>query len=233
MKTIGMLGGTGWASTISYYQMINESVGKRLGGYHSAKILLKSIDYHEISNNYGVNHKKIEDLLKEELEVLIKLNPDCFIICNNTLHKYYDLIQDELAPKIPIFHAVHLVAEDLLEKGYKNILLLATKFTMEDGFFAKILEEKGITVTIPHPEERLQMTIIHSELKQNNITDTAKNYFSSLIKKYGYLDAVVLGCTEYPFVVNMESSVIPIINPVELQVEKIVDFALEDKLKRL
>ena len=231
MKTIGMLGGTGWSSTISYYKMINEAVGKRLGGYHSAKILLKSIDYHEILSNYGINHGKIASLLKEELEGLVKLNPDCFIICCNSLHKYYDLIQEDLAPKIPIFHAVHLVAENLLKKGYKNVLLLATQFTMEDGFFAKILEKKGITVTIPNMEERKQMSAIHNELMKDNITNTAKNYFSSLIKKYDYLDAVVLGCTEYPLIVNKENSVLPILNPVEQQVEKIVDFALEEKVR--
>jgi aspartate racemase len=88
MKTIGLLGGTGWSSTIGYYTMLNELVGKRLGGYHSAKILLQSIDYHDIMSNYGKDPKKIEDILLEELLNLIALNPDCIIICCNSLHKY-------------------------------------------------------------------------------------------------------------------------------------------------
>ena len=96
MKTIGLLGGTGWSSTIGYYTMLNELVGKHLGGYHSAKILLKSIDYHDIMSNYGKAPEKIADVLLEELLDLISLNPDCIIICCNSLHEYYDLIKSHI-----------------------------------------------------------------------------------------------------------------------------------------
>jgi aspartate racemase len=117
MKTIGLLGGTAWSSTIGYYQMLNELVGERLGGFHSAKILLKSIDYHEIRSNYGKDHEKIALLLQKELAELIALKPDCMIICCNSLHKYYDMIKDNLKSTIPVFHALDLVAQYANERN--------------------------------------------------------------------------------------------------------------------
>lgn len=226
MKTIGMLGGTGWSSTIEYYRIINEMVGARLGGYHSAEILLKSIDYHGIMSNYGKDHLAVAQLLKQELEGLIALRPGCIIICCNSLHKYYDQIKYELKSDIPVMHAIELVAEHLLKIGQKSALLLATKFTMEDGFFAQILESKGIAVTIPEQSERNKMQEIHTELMHNKVTKESCDYFAALIGKYRDCGNVILGCTEYPLVVNQDNSPLPIINPVDLQAQAAVDYAL-------
>src|ERR1700688_986512 len=157
MKTIGLLGGTSWSSTIDYYTLLNQLVHQRLGGFHSAKIILKSIDYHDISSNYGKDDAKIADLLLEELLDLISLNPDCILICCNSLHKFYDMIKAHVYTDIPVFHAVELVAEHSKKQNYKKVLLLATKFTMEDGFFAKILQNSGIDVIIPNQEQRDEM----------------------------------------------------------------------------
>ncbi len=228
MKTIGMLGGTGWSSTVGYYQLLNELVNQRMGGYHSAKIVLKSIDYHDIMSTYGNDHEKTAQTLHHELLQLIALKPDCIIICCNSLHKYYDMIKGYLKSTIPVFHAVKLVAQHAQKNGYKNILLLATQFTMEDGFFAKTLEQHDINVTIPNQEQRAAMQKIHSELMINKVTSESKAYFSSLIAAHKNLDAVVLGCTEYPLVVNQDNSVLPIINPVQLQAITAVNFALQD-----
>ncbi|MBX9578513.1 MAG: aspartate/glutamate racemase family protein [Chthoniobacterales bacterium] len=109
MKTIGLLGGVSWSSTIIYYKILNELVQERLGGQHSAKILLKSIDYHEIQSAYGKDHDRVAALLEEELRGLIALKPDCILICCNTLHKYYDMIKERLVTNIPVFHALDLV----------------------------------------------------------------------------------------------------------------------------
>lgn len=227
MKTIGLLGGTGWSSTLGYYALLNTLVEERLGGYHSAKILLKSIDYHDIMTNYGKSHEAVAQCLQQELQGLIEVKPDCLIICCNSLHKYYDLIKSELKSDIPVMHAIELVAHHLKENGQKKVLLLATQFTMEDGFFAKILEREGIAVIIPELEERQKMQAIHSELMVNKITQEAKDYFSNLIKKHESLDAVILGCTEYPLLVTCENSVLPIVDPVYLQAIKAVDYALD------
>ena len=232
MKTIGLLGGTGWSSTIGYYTLLNEKVAQRLGGYHSAKIILKSIDYHDIMSTYGQDHAVTAGILKTELLELIKLNPDCIMICCNSLHKYYDMIKADLNSKIPIFHAVDLVAQHIKKQNYNKVLLLATKFTMEDGFFAKKLEDNGITVVIPNLEERNAMQKIHSELMQNSVSQESRNYFGALIAKHNDCDAVVLGCTEYPLVVNQSNSILPIIDPVQLQTSAAVDFALNDTLPK-
>jgi aspartate racemase len=228
MKTIGLLGGTGWSSTIGYYKLLNEMVNQRLGGQHSAKILLKSIDYHDIKSNYGKDHEKVSQLLQQELSELITLNPDCIMICCNTLHKYYDIIKDQLNSRIPVMHAVDLVTQHIKKQGYKRILLLATKFTMEDDFFAKKLEHAGAEVTVPNPDERKEMAMIHDQLMQDVVTTEAKNYFQTLIHKHNNLDAVVLGCTEYPLLVDQAISPLPLINPVYLQAESAVDFALSE-----
>lgn len=227
MKTIGLLGGTGWSSTISYYTLLNELVNQRLGGYHSAKILLKSIDYHDIMSNYGKGHETLAQLLKEELSGLIQLKPDCIIICCNSLHKYYDMIANELESDIPVMHDVELVAQHIKLQQFKKVLFLATKFTMEDGFFTSHLEHNSIETIIPNQAERDEMHRIHDELMQNTVSEKSKAYFSNLIIKYKDADAVVLGCTEYPLVVNTNNSALPIINPVYLQAVSAVDYACE------
>lgn len=226
MKTIGLLGGTGWSSTIVYYKLLNELVAERLGGFHSAKILLKSIDYHTIMTNYGKNHSAIAATLKQELADFLTLKPDCLIICCNSLHKYFDMIKHELDLTVPVFHAVELVAEHLSQNNQENVLLLATKFTMEDSFFANILERHGIHVVIPNQAQRNDMQTIHNDLMQNIVTENAKNYFAALIQEHNQLDTVILGCTEYPLVVNKTSSVLPIVDPVVLQATYAVDYAL-------
>ncbi len=227
MKTIGLLGGTGWSSTINYYKILNELVNERLGGYHSAKIILKSIDYHEIMSDYGKDHAKTAKLLRGELSGLIGLKPDCMMICCNSLHKYYDIIKDDLNTEIPVMHAIDLVAQYSKELGYKKTLLLATKFTMEDGFFADKLEKMGMEVTIPELSERNEMQKIHNELMQNIVTEKSRNYFRDLIKSNSNLDSVILGCTEYPMVVDDSNSILPITDPVKIQAKYAVDFALK------
>lgn len=231
MKTIGLLGGTGWSSTIGYYKLLNELVHKRLGGYHSAKILLKSIDYHDIMSNYGKSPEKIADILHTELMELMSLNPDCIIICCNSLHKYYDMVKYDLYPDrdIPVFHAVELVAQNIKQQNFNKVLLLATKATMEDGFFAKILQDQGIEVIIPDISQRDAMQKIHSqELMNNVVTLQSKNYFADIIKQHSECQAVVLGCTEYPLLISEQNSALPIIDPVQLQCTAAVNFALQD-----
>lgn len=226
MKTIGLLGGTGWSSTIGYYKLLNELVNERLGGYHSAKILLKSIDYHDIMTNYG-NHERVSELLKTELNELFSLKPDCVLICCNSLHKYYDLIKTQLNSTIPVMHAVELIAKYAKMKNFNRVLLLATKFTMEDGFFENILKKYCLTVIVPDAKERVQIHQYHNELMQNTVTESAKQYFNQLIEKYSTdIDAVILGCTEFPLVVNQNTFAVPVIDPVYLQAEEAVNYSL-------
>lgn len=226
MKIIGLLGGTGWSSTIEYYKVINQLANEKLGGFHSAKILLKSIDYHDIITRYGQEPSEISVLLKNELTELLELQPDSFMICCNTLHKYYDLIASELNVTIPIFHAITLTQQYIKTKNYRKVLLLATKFTMEDGFFSDKLEQQNITVVIPDQMERNEMQNIHNDLMKNIVTETAKHFFKSLITKYQELDAVVIACSEWGLVINSNDSQLPIIDTVNLQCIAAVEYAL-------
>ncbi len=228
MKTIGLLGWAPWASTITYYKLLNEMVNERLGGDHNARILLRSIDYHEIKSNYAKDHQHVADLVEEELQGLIALKPDCILICNNTLHKYYDIIKGRLASTIPVFHATELVAQELHQKNYQHVLLLATKNTLEDGFFARKLEGADLHVTIPNEKERLEIHhIINRELVKNEVSEESKKFFSELIHSYHTLDAVVLGCTELPLAVQQGNSVLPVINSIFLQCKTAVEYALQ------
>lgn len=233
MKTIGMLGGTGWSSTIDYYKQINMGVNARLGGYHSAKLLLKSVDYHAIMSNYGKDAMAVARALKQELQGLLDLKPDCFMICCNSLHKYFSMIKDEMDIQIPMLHALDLVAQDMHQQGRQHALLLATKFTMEDGFFARHLEATGLRVTVPNAAERAHIQAIHDDLMQNVVTMEARTYFSTLISnyasQYNELDTVILGCTELPMAIDASNSVLPLIDPVRLQSAAAVAFALADK----
>jgi len=228
MKTIGLLGGVGWASTITYYKTLNELVQERLGGYHSAKILLKSIDYHEIQSNYGKNHDRVAALLEEELRGLIALKPDCILICCNTLHKYYDMIKERLCSDIPVFHALEVVVQELQRRNCQKVLLLATKNTLEDGFFEKKLEASNINVTIPNEAEREEIRKIHNELMQDIVNEKSKKFFQNLIQSHRDLDAVILGCTELPLAIDQKNSVLPIIDPIILQTSAAVDYSLAD-----
>lgn len=226
MKTIGLLGGAAWFSTIEYYRNINQMVYNRLGGYHSAKILLKSIDYHDIKINYGKNNELVGNLLKAELIDLLHLNPACLIICCNTLHKYYDLFKKDLELRIPLFHAIEVTGEYIKKQNYTKVLFLATKFTMEDGFFSDALTQRGITVTIPTEIDRNEIQKIHSELTQSILSGYAKKYFENLIKRYSNVDAIVLGCSELGLVIDSNNSSIPVIDPVNLQCSCAVEYAL-------
>jgi aspartate racemase len=213
--------------SLGYYKLVNELVAERLGGYHSAKILLKSIDYHSIKSIYGRAPDVIVEILEKELLELIALKLDCIIIYCNSLHKYYDMIKPKPASEIPVMHAIQLVADHLNANGQKKVLLLATKFTMEDGFFAKILENNGIQFEIAHAHERNKMQKIHAELMHNIVIQASRDYFSNLIAKHKDLDGVILGCTEYPLVVDHDNSILSIVDPVYLQAVAAVNHALD------
>lgn len=227
MKIIGMLGGTGWTSTITYYRLLNQGVREKLGGSHSARIILQSIDYHDLKTNYGIDDQKVCDVLTTELNALIALKPDCLMICNNTLHKYFDLIKDRLKLEVPVFHVVDLIAQSLKAQNHKKVLLLATKFTLEDSYFTQSLSQHGIEVTIPEAEDRARISAINLELGENKVTQESRDYFKDLVKKYNHLDAVVIACTELPVVIDETNSCLPIIDPVPLQVQAALDFALD------
>ncbi|HBI16768.1 MAG: Aspartate racemase [Candidatus Moranbacteria bacterium GW2011_GWF2_34_56] len=227
MKTVGLLGGTSWVSTVEYYKQINREVNKKLGKNHSAKIILNSIDYEEIKQYNYQNWEKIGDILMDEILKLDSCNVDCILICNNTLHKAYDDIKNSLYIERPIFHIVDCVGEYAQDKKFKNLLLLGTKFTMENGFYHINLEKYEMNISIPSEEERNEIQrITQEELAKEKFTDESKEWFQEIIAKYP-CDAVVVGCTELPMIIKQEDYDIPILNTLELHCQKAVNFSLE------
>jgi len=225
MKTIGLLGGTSWPSTISYYEKLNQLAQEQLGGNHSAEILLYSIDYESIKSRYHHGWNEIPGLLAQKIEHFLQKEPDCLILCNNTLHRALDRIESKLKIKVPVFHAGHLAAEDAVQQNMKTVLLLGTAFTMEDGFYAKYFEARGVRVIIPAPEDRKEIQRIQSNVARGDIDPAYSDVCADILRRYRSIDAVVLACTELPLVIDQRISPKPLINPVDCQCYAATQFA--------
>jgi aspartate racemase len=226
MKRIGLLGGMSWPSTAESYRHINKMVADRLGGYHSADLILRSIDYHDIKSHYSGGWDEIPALLEKEIRFMQTLPCDCIILCNNTLHKAFDQIRGKLGLCVPFFHAVELTARHARAEGLKRLLLLGTRFTMEDGFFAAGLEREGLQVNIPDENEREEIQLIQSQLAEGEIRQEFTDYFTRLLAKYAHLDAAVLACTELPLAIPARGGPMRVIDPAWRQSAAAVDFAL-------
>lgn len=230
MRLIGVLGGTSWPSTMLPYRLLNEEVQRRLGDLHSARIALYSIDYHAIRSCYSRDWNNIPDLLEQEIGVLLSFRPDCWMIANNTLHKIYDIIAGRLAAAPPMFHAIRLVRDHLLARGVTKVLLLGTRFTMEDGYYADPLRAAGIDVAIPVGADRVRVGDIQMRLAAGEIEPPFADYFADLIARHAATgcQAVIAGCTELPLVITQDLSAIELVDPLVLQCRACVDFALQD-----
>ncbi|MBC7883240.1 MAG: amino acid racemase [Anaerolineae bacterium] len=227
MKLIGLLGGTSWPSTTLPYRMLNEEVQRRLGGHHSARIILYSIDYQEIKSRYYDRWAEIPSLLKREIDTLLSFGPDCWMIANNTLHKAYDVIKDDVSD-IPFFHAVTLTRDHLVDQRIRTALLLGTRFTMEDGFFDGPLTSAGIEVVIPEKGERDHIQEMQSRLSRGEMNPSFRSDFAAILGRYEQAgcEAVVTACTEIPLVVDQRSTTMIVVDPLVLQCNACVDFAL-------
>lgn len=228
MKLIGVLGGMSWPSTILPYRLLNREVERRLGPLHSARIALYSIDYHAIRSAYSGDWSVIPDLLRREIATLMSFRPDCWMIANNTLHTVYDRIAPDLPPGPPLFHAVDLVRAELLARGTRKVLLLGTRFTMEDGYYRAPLEQAGLTVAIPETPDRARIGAIQTRLADGAIEPGFAPWFARLIARHAAAgcEAVILGCTELPLVIDQDRSALPLVDPLVLQCRACVDFAL-------
>ena len=226
MKKIALLGGTSWPSTIEYYTRLNQLINAELGGHHSCPMILYNIDYHEIKSRYADGWAEIPELLKTEIENILKLNPDGLIICNNTLHKAFDLVKNEMQISIPVFHIIDLTKEYILERNWKRVLLLGTKFTMEDSFFKQPLIDAGVRIDIPDLAERIEIQQIQTQLAKGVMTAEFESYFQKLSDKYADFDAFILACTELPLAFQNVNTKPALINTITLQCEKAVEFII-------
>lgn len=174
LKTIGLIGGMSWESTVTYYKIINETVKEKLGGLHSAKCILYSVDFQEIEEcQANGNWEKSGEILGEAANNLEKAGAGFIVICTNTMHKVINQIKEKIS--IPILHIAEMTAEKILEKGLKNIALLGTKYTMEQDFYKSKLIEKGINVIIPDKNDiEIINKVIYDELCLGTINSNSK-----------------------------------------------------------
>ena len=229
MKTIGLVGGTGWISSAEYYRIINEEINKRSGGLEFARCILYSINYAEIDAfNKQNNIEGVYNLISDATSKLAGSGADFIILCANTLHQFVERLEHEI--DIPIIHIAEAAADEIMRKKMSKIGLLGTKQTMEMDFYKSRLKERGIDTMVPDLNDRdfIQKTI-SDELLKGVFSDNFRYRFIEISKKLNKrgADCIVLGCTEIPLLLKQEDIDIPIINTLVVHAMAAVDFALQ------
>ncbi len=231
MKTIGLLGGMSWESTVTYYKIINETVNQRLGGLHSAKILLYSVDFEEIERYQSAGAwEKAAAVLAEAAHGLEQAGADFILICTNTMHKVAPEIQQRLM--VPLVHIAEATAAALLARGITTVGLLGTKYTMTQDFYKTKLIEAGIQVLIPEAEDVETVNrVIYEELCLGNIRPESKAVFLTIIEWMAArgVQGIILGCTEIGLLVQQEDTSLPVFDTTLIHAEKAVELALTEE----
>ncbi|HDI32011.1 MAG: aspartate racemase [Thermoprotei archaeon] len=230
MKVIGLIGGISWESSLEYYRIINKAVKERLGGFHSAKCILYSLDFDEVVR---LQHEgKWHELARLMTNAAVKLEragAELLLICANTMHKVADHVQERV--RIPLIHIIDVTAERILERGIKRVGLLGTRFTMEDGFYRKRMGERfNIEVLLPDKDEReLVHRIIYEELCQGVIRQSSKESIRKIIErlKLKGAEGIILGCTELPLLIKQGDVDIPVFDTTKIHAIAAVEHALK------
>lgn len=230
MKTIGLLGGMSWESTVTYYTRINELVNQQLGGLHSAKIKLASVDFEEIENYQTANEwEKSGEVLGKEALRLEQAGADFLLICTNTMHKVAPQIAEYLS--IPILHIADATIAELQAKQIKKVALLGTKYTMTQDFYKQKIIDSGIDVWIPNAADIETVNqIIFAELCQGKILADSKEKFLEVIQKAleAGVEGVILGCTEIGLLIQQVDVTLPVFDTTEIHSQKAVEYALSE-----
>ena len=229
LKTIGLIGGMSWESTVTYYKIINEVIKEKLGGLHSAKCVLYSLDFQEIEEcQANGNWQKSGEILGEAANNLEKAGADFIVICTNTMHKVVNQIKEKIS--IPILHIAEMTAEKILEKGLKNIALLGTKYTMEQDFYKSKLIEKGINVIIPDKNDiEIINEVIYDELCLGIINSNSKKKFLEIVDKLRNKGAegIILGCTEIGLLIKNEDTDVPLFDTAIIHAEQAAMYSIK------
>ena len=229
LKTIGLIGGMSWESTATYYKIINETIKEKLGGLHSAKCILYSVDFQEIEEcQANGNWEKSGEILGEAANNLEKAGADFIVICTNTMHKVVNQIKEKIS--IPILHIAEMTAEKILEKGLKNIALLGTKYTMEQDFYKSKLIEKGINVIIPDKNDiEIINEVIYDELCLGTINSDSKKKFLEIVDKLRNKGAegIILGCTEIGLLIKNEDTDVPLFDTAIIHAEQAAIYSIK------
>jgi aspartate racemase len=230
MKTLGLIGGMSWESTLPYYRHINELVRERLGGLHSAKLVLCSVDFHEIE--VLQREARWDDagaMLAQAARSLAAAGADCVVLCTNTMHKVADAI--EAAVELPLLHIADATAAEITRSRFSRVGLLGTRFTMEQDFYRKRLEDRhGIEVLVPDDAGRDDVhRIIYDELCRGIVRDPSRERYRAIIASLvdRGAQAIVLGCTEIGLLVGAVDAFVPLFDTTRIHAADAVRFALE------
>jgi len=231
MKTIGLIGGMSWESTSLYYSALNQGVRETLGGLHSAKICLYSVDFHEIEQLQRLGKwQDTADILVKAAKALEAGGADLFLICSNTMHKVAAEVQ--AAVKIPLLHIADATANELLTDGITKVGLLGTAFTMQQEFYkGRLVEEFGIEVITPSADQQQRVhEVIYQELCLGQIDKESKRYYLNVIEDLfdQGAQAIILGCTEITLLVQQADTSIPLYDTTAIHAQSAVEAALDN-----
>ena len=229
MKTIGLLGGMSWESTLTYYQIINETVKKQLGGFHSAKCLLYSVDFEEIER-YQANGQweKGGEHLADKAVGLENAGADFIIICTNTMHKVVTQIQSKIS--IPVIHIADTTADELNKAGISRVALLGTKYTMTEDFYKSRIANRGIDVLIPGEKDiEIVNSVIYNELCLGIISEKSKAEYVRIVDELTGRGAqgIILGCTEIGLLLQQSDTNTPLFDTARIHATKAAMLSLE------
>lgn len=229
MKTIGLIGGMSWESTIPYYTIINQSIHDTLGGLHSAKIILYSVEFDEIEKCQSCGDwQRSADILSDAAKKLELAGADFLLICTNTMHKVYPQIQAQVT--IPILHIADATADALASDGVTKVALLGTRYTMQEDFYKSKLVARGFEVLVPEQADIDEVNrIIFEELCVGTLKDTSRKTFSHIIDtlKARGAQAVILGCTEIGLLVKQEHASLPLYDTTVIHASRAAEKAME------
>ncbi len=229
MKVIGLIGGLSWESTAEYYRLINEELHRRLGGSHSARIVLYSVDFQEV---HDLQH---QDRWEEAASIMVdaaanveRAGADLLLICSNTMHRMADRVA--AAVSIPLLHIAEATAGAIQAAGLKRVGLLGTRFTMEHDFYKGLLTDRyGLEVIIPDETDRAAVhDVIYHELVIGDVRPTSRTAYREIIQRLVSQGAegIILGCTEIPLLVKPEDAAVPLFDTTALHARMAVDWAL-------
>jgi aspartate racemase len=229
MKTIGLIGGMSWESTQTYYRLINQKVREQLGGLHSAKLILYSVDFSEIEAlQHQGDWEGAAKILVAAAQSVQSAGADFLVICTNTMHKVAPQI--EQATAIPLLHIADATAKELLNDGITSVGLLGTQFTMEQAFYRERLEQKGITVIVPNDNERAVVhRIIYDELCQGVVNPESKAAYLDVVASLAArgAQAIILGCTEIGLLIQSFDTPVALYDTTDIHANQAVALALD------
>ncbi len=227
-RVVGMLGGMSWESSAEYYRLANELVRERLGGLHSARCVLASVDFADIERlQIEGRWDEAGQLLAREAKGLESAGAELLVLCTNTMHKVADQVQDAIT--IPLLHVVDVTAQAVVRAGLDTVGLLGTAFTMEQDFYRDRLASHGLQVRVPNAEDRAEVhRVIYEELCLGVVQDSSRQFYRAVIERLISDGArgVVLGCTEIELLITDEDSAVPVYPTTWLHVQAAIDASL-------